>query len=811
MFLKNIGLALRGLRKRPAFAVTIVLVLAIGIGANTAIFTVINAAFLRPLPYEGADALVQIMETSGGNVISVSYPNYLDWRARAKSLGSLAAVANLPVLVKTSAASERVIAGYVTPSFFETMRLKPVIGRAFTSEEELDGVVLTNDFWVTRFAADRNVIGRAINVDKRACTVIGILPASFHFYSPADVYVPFGLMVDRYGMRERANHSAVIAVARRKAGVSTEIVRAEMASIAKQLEREYPGIDSGIGTSVMPLREWITGGARNALLLLMVAVGLVLFIACLNVGSLLLVRALSREKEIAIRAALGASRSQIAQQLLVEGMVLSAAGGLLGLLLASLTTSVMGSLAPRAIIGEPVSLDWRVLSFSLGVTLFTGALFAIIPILHVFRTDLSSAIRDAGRTTSAVGSMRTQNALVMVEIALSVALLSGAGLLMRSFYKLMQVQPGYNTANILSMRVSLPDSEEMRLADYPVYFDRLLTYINTLPGVEHAAGVMMMPFTGENSSMQFYLEGKPIPPKGKLPSADRHVVTAGYFQTMGIPLLRGRVFDDSDRRMPDVTREDTMKFFRGFPFSVVISDTMAKRFWPNQDPIGRRFRVGPPEFQGPWLTVIGVVGDTKTHSLADNPTAAFYFSARQLPSVSLNVVIRTASGSAMLVPAIRREASRLHPDAALTDVRSFDALIEKHVADRKRNLYLVGAFAAMALLLAAVGVYGVIAYSVAQRTHEIGIRVALGASQSRVLRLILEHGLQLSGVGLALGLAIAAALSRLLANMLFGVSSFDAVTFAAVALILATVTLMATYLPARRASAVDPLTALRSE
>jgi putative ABC transport system permease protein len=808
-------LALRGFRKRLAFTTAIVVVLALGIGANTAIFSVINAAFQRPLPYEAADDLVHITETSGGHSIPVSFPNYQDWLARAKSFESVGVFANFPMLMRTSGTTQRIQTSFASASLLRTLRVKPFLGRELTAEDDkgagTPSLILTHEFWSSRFASDPTVIGRKVSLDRLPCVIVGVLPASFDFFAPADAFAPFPLALDRFGMRERANHNNTTVIARLKPGVTIEQARTEMAGIARQLEREYPGINSGIGIMLRPLREAIAGNARSALSMLMGAVAVVLLIACLNVGSLLLVRALSRSKEIAIRTALGATRRQIAQQLLVEAVMLCGAGGLLGISVASLFAAAPVWLAPGAVVGDPVSLDSRVLVFGAAVTVGTGLLFGLVPIIHVFRLDLNDAIRDGGRTTSSTGHVKIQNVLVTAEVALSVALLAGAGLLLRSFYNLLHVHPGYRTDTILSVRVSLPDSEEIRLAQYPVYFERLLAYTRTLPGVEQAGGVMMMPFTGENSNMTFYVEGKAIPDKSRLPSADRHVVTPEYFQTMGIPLIRGRIFNDADGRIPDISRDEAMKFFRAFPFTVVISETMAKRHWPNEDPVGRRFRVGPPEFRGPWLTVIGVVGDTKHRSLSDAPSPAFYFPSQQIPSTSFNLVIRTAAAPAGLIPAILREAARLHADAALTDVRTVGSLIEKHVANRKMNLYLVGMFAGMALLLAAVGVYGVIAYSVAQRTHEIGIRMALGATETRVVSLVLSHGLAIGGAGLLLGLGMAASLSRFIASMLYGVAPLDVDSLGSVASVLGVVVLLAGWLPARRASLIDPLTALRSD
>ena len=808
----------RTLRKNGGVTLVAVLALALGIGANTAVFSVVNAVFLRPLPFHEADRLVAIAETidNNRNRISISYPNFLDWRKQVSTFDGIAVVASYEATLEGRAGADRIPVTYVSSSFFSILRTQPRLGRDFRLEDDQPGAapvaILSHRAWQTYFGSDPSILGATVRMDRRPYTVIAVLPPGFRFYRSANVFVPISDAVTRQVLMLRENHNGLDGIARLKPGVTLQQGQAEMSTIAAGLAKAYPAVNTGLGARVELLRERISGQARQPLAMLLAAVSLVLLIACVNVAGLLLARAADRRKEMAMRAALGASRWHVLRQLLVEGVVLSLAGGALGVLLSSWSFTGLTRLVPASLDAGGLGIDLRVLAYTLLVSMFTGVLFGLAPAFDAWRLNLTDALRDGGRTTSGISANRIRDGLVVAEIAIAVILLAGAGLLLRTLNHLMNVPLGFQAEHLVSARISLPDSSEYPAERCAAFFEDLTAKVQAIPGVRSAGTVSHMPLRGYFSSMVWFRDDRPIPARGKLPGADQRAASPEYFATMGIPLLRGRLFTPADGRVTNFRKEDLMQWVRKNRFSAVISESMAKRYWPGEDPVGKTFRPGFPEMDLAPIKILGVVGDVRDYGPDSDPVPTFYWSSYHFPEQATTLVVRTQTGDpASMVSAVRRAVAGLDSAATVSDVATVESIVSDAVASRRLNVQLLGIFAGLALLLAAVGIYGVMAYTVNRRRHEIGIRMALGAGQSKVLGIVVGKAAVLGGLGVLIGSAAAVPLTFLIRGMLYGVRPADPVTFVSVAAILFLVTVMASWAPAGRATRISPVNALRTE
>jgi putative ABC transport system permease protein len=797
--------ALRSLRKHPGFTVVAVITLALGIGANTAIFSVINAVLLRPLPYADADRLVVVIETVAERPIGVSYPNFVDFRNQNTVFENLAAVRHRESFNLTGTGdSERLQGRLVSANFLSTLGVKPILGRDFLPEDDRAGaapvVMLSHALWQRRFGGAENIIGQQLTLNRERFTIIGVTPANFEYGLEADVSVPIGLSTERFSARGR--DPGIQAVARIKPGVSTETANAELNTIAARLEQQYPESNASRRVRLESLREALVGDIRPMLLTLLGAVGLVLLIACANVANLLLARSARRQKEIAIRTALGAGRSRIIRQLFTESVMLAIGAGIIGLLLALAGTALLSSYLPEGIPFLPaISTDASVLLFTLGVSVLTGLLFGLAPALQTSKPALTDTLKE-GERNSSPGHNRTGKILVVAEVALTLVLLIGAGLLVKSFWRLMAVDPGFNPENLLAMQISVnagPD-EGPRVASF---LDQLQQRVKQLPGVESVALSNGLPFEGANWPA-FVIEGQAPPEPGREPNGILYITSTGYLETLGITLLRGRGFSAHDT--PGTTPV------------VLIDEVFARLYFPNEDPLGKRLRQAGSN--SPSREIVGIVRHVEHSNLAGLSAASgeVYTPFSQIPVENLpryvrrvNLLVRTNVEPLSLAQSVRAQIAALDRDQPVFNVRTMEQAVARSVAARRFSMILLSVFAVLALVLAAVGIYGVISYSVAQRTREVGIRMALGAQTTDVLKLVVRDGLKLVVIGVAVGLVGAFMLTRLMTTLLFGVTPTDVVTYATVALTLIGVALAACYIPARRATKVDPLVALRFE
>ncbi len=813
--LQQVRHTVRSLLRTPGFTIVCVFVLALGIGANTAIFSVLNAVLLRPLPFPEAGKLVEISETSAKSTRSVSYPDFVDWRGQAQTFENIAITSNWPATLAGNGDAEKVQISYVSGSFLRTLKVQPALGRDFLPEEDRKGgpavLILSYGFWQRRLGGDPAAVGKRLTLDREPYTIIGILPQSFRYHRAADMYAPFARCIDSYGMETRGNHNNSWVIARVKPQVTLEQAKAEMDSIAARLAAAYPATNTGLGTLVRPLRDVMAGRSRRFVFVLFGAVAFVLLIACANVANLLLARSAVRRKELAIRVTLGATRKRLVAQLLIESVLLAVAGGVLGLFVADTSFQALVRLLPSGFEAGDIRIDTAVLGFSLLVSLLTGIVFGLAPAMQVSGVAISEGLKEGGRQTSGTVRTRLRSALVVAEVAMALVLLAGAGLLMRSFYQLMRVDTGFNPEHVLSVEFSWP-SNPWASAPQLIAFQRdLVERARTLPGVRSAGGVWPLPFGGGGAFAIFYLEGKPVPERGKFPTASQHVATPEYFRAMGIPLLKGRIFTATDGSLPQVSgMKELMQWFQSAQMAVVINATMARRHWPDEDPVGKRFHWGTPERPGPLATVVGVVRDSRDAALDTPAEPRFYLSAYQMPRI-LSLVVRTEGDPATLAGQVRSVVKALNPGVPVTRIRTMEQVVTESMSSRRANMLLLGVFAALAMALAAIGIYGVIGYTVSQRSHEFGVRMALGAARGSVLSMVVGHAALLAVTGVAIGIAGALALTRLLRSMLFGIDANDPATFAAVSLLLIGVALVASYLPARRATRVDPVVALRQE
>jgi predicted permease len=802
---QDLRYALRGLRKHRSFTAVAVITLALGIGANTAIFTVINTVLLRPLPYEEPDQLVMLTETIGDRLAGVSYQNFVDWRNQTTVFDNVMALRPRESFNLTGAGeSERLQGRLVSANFLSTLGVKPVRGRDFLAEEDQPSatpvVLISHALWQRRFGADENLVGKQLTLNGQQFTVIGITPPNFRFGADTDVSVPIGLSAERF--RLRGKDPGITAFARLKEGTSIETANAELNTIAARLEQQYPDTNTGRRVRIESLRESVVGDIRPTLLTLLGAVGFVLLIACANVANLLLTRSAARQREMAIRTALGAGRLRILRQLFTESLVLALAGGVVGLLLAIWGTNVISSYIPEGIPRmSELGVDGSVLAFTFGASLLTGLFFGLAPALQSAKTNLTETLKE-GERNSSPSHNRAGSLLVISEVALTLVLLVGAGLLVKSFWRLSQVNPGFNPQNVLAMQISVsarPD-EGPRVDNF---LSELQQRLQRLPGIQAVSVSNGLPFEGANFP-PITIEGRPAPAPGQDPNGLLYMVSTDYFKTMGIDLVRGRLFSSEDRR-------DT-------PQVALIDEVFARQHFPNEDPLGKRFKLNTPGAES--HEIVGVLRHVEHTSLDGQTanTAEFYFNFDQIPVTTLpryvrrvNLLVRTAVEPLSLAAPVRNQIAALDKDQAVFNVRTMEQALSQSVAARRFSMILLAVFAILALILAAVGIYGVISYSVAQRTREVGIRMALGARTSDVLKLVVRDGLKLVLIGVGVGLAGALLLTRLMTTLLFGVAATDTVTYGTVAMVLVVVALIACCIPARRATKVDPLVALRFE
>jgi len=808
------------LLKNPGITVIVIIALALGIGANTAIFSVVNTVLLRPLPYEESDRLVFLNEKSPVlDEMSISYPNFTDWRNQTQTFEKMGVYNRASYNLTGAGEAERIVTGQVSADLFSVLRVNALHGRVFTNDEDKPGgtpvVVLSYGLWQRRFGGQTSILNQPITLNTKQYVVIGVMPETFLYPSRVEMWVPVGQLSDQPSWQQRGNHPGLYGVARLKPGATIEQADADMNTIAANLEKQYPDTNTGNRVRLRPLLEIFVSDARRALWVIFAAVAFVLLIACANIANLLLAKATARRKEMAIRTAVGASRWRLARQLLTESILLSLVGGVIGLLLGYWGVQLILYMSPDAIPrSREIGLDWTVLGFTIGVSFLTGIVFGLLPAIQAGDVDVHETLKESGRGTS--GRQWLRSSLVVVEVATTLVLLIAAGLMIRSFYLLQKVNPGFSHEHLTSFSISLPQKKYTTQEARAQFYDRLLENLRGLPGVESVAAASGLPLGNNGWQTSYVIDGQPEPPRDQVPLLEACLVTPDYFKAMNIPLLRGRTFTDRDNRAHLAGRDlsklnENQREGAGLNL-IVIDEEFAKRHWPNEDPIGKHVRIGGSNPQNPKLEVIGVVGRVKMESLNQNSDRVQgYFPFAQVPQSGMTVIMKGASDPNQLIGAVRAAVKQIDPDQPIYSPRTMDDIRAESVAGERLNLTLLSLFAGIALVLAVVGIYGVMSYSVTQRTHEIGIRMAIGARPRDVFTMILGHGMKLAIIGVVIGLAAAFALTRLMASMLFGVAPTDATTFGGIAALLIGVALLACYLPGRRATKVEPTISLRYE
>jgi len=801
---RDVRYAARTLAKAKGFLAIAVLTLALGIGANTAIFSVINAILLKPLPYDESDRLMFLTEWSEQvPEMSFSVANLKDLRDQGTVFESLVGSNGTSfILTGQGGDAERLSGRQVTSGLFATLRKQPIIGRAFTPEEDKPGaervVLLSEGFWERRFGRDPKVVGQTLNLNGEAYTVIGVMPKSLHgSWRTQDVFTSLLRLEDRIGgANNRGNHPGIYVIGRLNPGVTEERARAEVKAIAQRLAEQYPDSNAKQSMTLEPLLASFVGDLRPALMLLLGAVALVLLIACANVANLLLARAATRQKEIAVRMAMGARRAVLVRQLLTESVVLSVVGGLLGILLAYWgVRGLVASLPPSVPRADEIGIDAAVLGFTAVVAVLTGLVFGIAPAWKIAAGDLNDPLKESGRGSIGAGSHRLRNTLVVAEVSLSLVLLVGAGLLLRSFHRVMEADAGFQSSGVLTASVPLPQT---RFPEHPAraaFMERVLENVRAVPGADVVASTL--PLLG-GWQTSFSVEGRPEPPPGQLPSADIARVSPGYFEAMGVRLVAGRAFTDRDRI--------------DAPLVCMVDETFVKKHWPDESPLGKRVKFGRlSQADNSWMEVVGVVGHVKNYGVDEASRVELYLPYLQNSTGSLTLVVRTKGNPTSMAGALRAAVKAADPELPTFAVRTLDEIVSDRTAQRRLSVILISVFGMLALVLAAVGIYGVMSYAVTQKTQEIGIRMALGAEKDHILKMILRHGTGMAVLGIGLGLLAAFALARTMTSLLFETSAADATTYAVVPLVLMAVALLACYVPARRATRVDPMVALRHE
>ena len=802
---QNLRYALRTMRRSPGFTLTVLLTLGIGIGANTAIFSFVDTLLLRPLPYEDPDRIVMVWEdfgsTGGPEQEWFTPPDFRDVQA-ATSLEAVAGLVNWGPSLTGEGEPERLVGATVSPAWFDVVRVNPALGRAFRAEEDRgDGrvVVLSHALWQRRFGGEVGVVGRTVQLNGVAHEVVGVMPEDFAppFMVGTELWRPFTSTSFSEGCMNSRGCYVMRTIARIRADVSLEQVQAELDGIAAAIREQAPGDKAGMALDAVRLQDQVTGPVQPALLALMGAVGLLLLIACVNIANLLLARSASREREVAVRTAIGARRGAILRQLLVESGVLGLSGGAVGILLSLWGVQLLRGMSPAGTPRlEDVAVDGRVLLFALALSLLTGVLFGLAPAAQLVRTDLSRALREAAGPRTSGSRRRMRSALVVVELAIAMTLLAGAGLLMRSFLHIQAVDPGFQPENVLVANIALPASRYPDAARSAALFEELANGLAARDGIVAAGASTIVPLSGGDTDVGFVIEGRPLPQSNvDAPTAWYRQVTPGYLEAMGIRLLRGRGIEATDRP--------------GTPQVGLVNETLARRLWPQGDAIGARISAEGPD--GPWTTIVGIVGDVRQLGPDQPARGELFLPLAQVPSGGTALVVRTTGDPLAALPAVRAAVRDIDPDVPVANITTMDEAMRQATALPRLYISFFGFFALVALVLAAIGIYGVTSYAVSQRTPEIGVRMALGAAAGDVLRLVLGQALVLVGAGLLTGLVLALALSRLLTGLLFDLSPTDPVTFVVIGGILALVALVASWLPAHRATRVNPLRALRTD
>jgi putative ABC transport system permease protein len=798
----DIRYAIRTLLKKPAFTFTTMLVLALGIGANTAIFSVVNAVLLRSLPYADADRVLMIWENDAleGNPRNALAPgNFVDFRDQNQVFQQVGFYTQPSGMNLTGTdESERVQVAGASASLFQLLGVPAARGRVFTAEDDKPGAnqlaVITHGLWQRRFGASPDAAGGQLMLDGNTYSIVGVLPPDFELPEKADVFVALSLTNNLAANRKQ---HFMRALGRLKPGATLEQARANLSNIAGQLEQQYPDTNTKRGVTVIPVKEQFVGDVRQVLLVLLGAVACVLLVVCINVANLLLIRGAARQKEFAIRTALGASRWRVVRQLLVESVLLSFCGGALGLLLALLATRLFIEAAPNVFPrGAEVGFSPALLLFTVGVSVLTGVVFGLAPALQVSKTDLNAVLKEGGRSSS--GGARLSHigrVLIIAEVALSLLLLVCAGLMIKSFLRLQQVDPGFRAENVLTMQLSLPPSQYKEDQQVAAFYRQLDERVRGLPGVQQSGVISRLPLAGDRATTTIAIEGRPAAAGEEL-EAHYRVVTPGFFSLLGMQLTKGRDFAEQDSATA--------------PGVAVINESMARAFWPGQDPVGKRLKLGP-DANAEWTQVVGVVRDARNFGLDADVRQEIYQSYAQAPPRRARLVVRTASDPLALVSAIKGEVAALNKNLPVSEVATMEKLLNDSMAQKRFSMFLLTAFAGVALLLAAVGIYGVISYSVTQRTHELGLRMAFGAKPKHIRNLIVGQGAKLALVGVGIGVVAALLLTRVIAALLYGVSATDPVVFGGLAVLLVGVSLLACFIPARRATKIEPMNAMRYE
>lgn len=803
---QDLRYGLRLLKKDPSFAIVAALTLALGVGAATAIFSVVDAVLLRPLPYADADRLAMVWENVNlpvyKNAQNAPAPgNFRDWRDRNSSFTDLAAMRDGAWSLTGGGDPIRVEGEMVSASLFRLLQVEPFLGRGFTAEEDRASpsraVILGHALWADRFGSNPSIVGQVVHLNDEPYTIAGVMPRGFRFPDPDDqLWVPLGLTTEQLG-----NHQShfLRVLGRLKPGVAPAQAQADLDAIAAQLTRQYPDSNTGVGVTILSLPEQTVGDVRRPLLVLLGIVGFLMLMVCANIGNLLLARASVRGREFALRAALGASRTRLVRQLLAESLLLAAAGGALGLALGSWGVGALRWLAPADLPRlDDIGVNVTVAAFNFAVALAAGVIFGLIPAMQSHRRDLHGALKDENRASVARARLRARSVLVVVQTALGVVVLVGAGLLLRSFVRLTQVPVGFDSRSVLTFRVVLPAARYRGEAQRIAFYRQVSEKLQALPGVQSVGAINSLPLGAPGSTSGISIEGQPPPAPGQVRMVDVRSVSPGYFITLAIPVRAGR----------DVAWADTP----ATPQSIVVSETMARSFWPNENAIGKRLTLGRPGSGAPWLTIVGIAGDVRQVDLIRVPRPAMYLPALQDQGTGVTLrdwVVRASGDPAALVPEVRNVVAAVDPTLPVTRAQTMEQVRSASTATQQFNLLLVGLFGVLAVVLAAVGLYGVTAYTVAQRTRELGIRIALGARRGALLRLVLAQGARLTIAGLVLGTVVALGLTRVMSTLLFGVGARDPITFVGVALLLFLVALVASFVPARRATKIDPVIALR--
>jgi len=809
----------RLLLKSPSFTLIAIATLALGIGANTAIFGIVNAVILRPLPYPNQQQLVNVWETDSNRKIkhgSVPPGDFFDWRAQNQVFQGISAFQFDVFNLTRAGEPEQVWGGRVSANFFDLFGVKPIVGRTFRPDEEEPGhdrvIIISHAIWARHFAADPNVVGRTVTIDDNPYTVIGVLPADFNLLGLSrqfEVWTPLALSPSDI----RRDNPSLIIFARLKPGVTMARANSDMDDISHRLSMEYPATNQGVGTSVVSMHELMSRGFGDPLLLLLASVGLVLLIACANVANLLLARAAGREKEVAIRSTLGAGRVRLVRQLLTESVLLGLIGGAAGLLFGYGGLKILPAILPPAggIDEMPrinmAGISGTVFAFTIGVAILTGIIFGLAPAFQFSKTNLAESLKESGRSsTGGVQRRFTRNLLAIVEVGLSLVLLIGAGTLIRSLRSLLNSNPGFNPKNVLSMQIWLPESHHPGNAQTREFFRQIIERMRTLPGVESASAINFLPLTSWTDFVNFDIAGRPSPPPRQEFVAHYCIIDSQYFQTMQIPLVRGRYFTDTDN-----------KDAQGV---AIVNQALAGQYWPNQDVIGQQVRLHLKESKSvpwrpgasdAWLTIVGIVADASELKPSDQTAGRLYLPYLQTPSRMMRIVLRTSGRPELLASAARQAAQSIDPSQPVTEVQSMEQLVSQSVSSESLNAILLTFFAALALILAGIGIYGVISYGVEQRTHEIGIRLTLGAQPRNVVHLIVRQGVRLALIGIVIGFAAAFGLIRALSGVMFGIKSIDLTSSIIAVVLLFLVAFFACYIPARRATRVDPAQALHYE